>query len=227
MADYCVHCGNTRKQIDSDEPCPHCFVDRFSEDYVESSCLDIPEQYRSVMFDTNLVNDDVGSYYRTYLEELLRDITSTKLRNKNIFIGSPTQHSKKIWAFACIQKLFRRNVAIYPLFDLLEIKRIMQDLDRSKEPRYLEGSSIEPVAIYQVPYLFVVVPQDLSYDVYDTMSTLKDRRVRRGGSTIFLYSGSWKFFIENDKKGHIRNSVGDGSFGTIENKSFWVTKGGE
>jgi hypothetical protein len=222
----CIYCGGDRVDLEGN-PCTHCPPDLLTQEELQVTCMTVPEQYRSVMFDHLLVNRDVGEFYGTYLYQTLKDITTMKLRNKNLFLGSPSQHSKKIWAYACMQQLFRRSIPVFPLFDIMEIKKIMVDMDRSKEPKYLEGLDVEPYQLYTCPYLFVIIPPETTYDTYDAMSMLKDRRVRRGNSTIFLYSGSWKFFADNDRKGAIRNAIGDGSYGTIENKSFWISKGGE
>jgi hypothetical protein len=224
--EVCIYCGGDKVDLENN-PCTYCPEELFKQEDLQVTSLSVPEQYRGVMFDHLLVNRDVGEFYGVFLYESMKAITTMKLRNKNMFIGSPTQHSKKIWAYACIQQLFRKGLTVFPLFDIMEIKKIMLDMDRSRDPKYLEGMDVEPYQLYTCPYLFVIIPPDTTYDTYDAMSMIKDRRVRRGNSTIFLYSGSWKFFADNDRKGAISNAVGDGSYGTIDPNSFWVSKGGE
>lgn len=221
--DFCFKCGNTKVLFNGDA-CTSCPTDYLEQDSVVR-CLTVPEQYRGTYFDHNLVSNATGDYYGTFLFNLFKEITNLKLRNKNMFIGSPAQHSKTVFAYAVIQQLFRKNIETFPLFDIIELRKIMSDLDNGKQPTHLTGIEVEPFSLYTCPYLFVKIPADTSYATYDAITLIKERRVRRGNSTIFLHSGSWQFFVDNDKKGHVRNSVGDGSYGTIENKTFWVSTG--
>jgi hypothetical protein len=215
---YCSKCGNSGMLLDNTP----CSCDLGRGDLNDGlACMTIPEQYRGVVFDSLLLPNDLGDYYKKFMQDLYFDVTSMKYRNKNLFIGSPAKHGKTILAYSCIQSLFRRDIPTFPLFDVLELRSMLIDMDRGRKPAYLEGVDAEPINMLASPILFVRVPSETGYNVYDTIYNLVDRRVRRGNSTIFLHNGSWKFFAENDKKDTVSALAGDGSFCTIDNKSFW------
>lgn len=217
--DYCTDCGNTGWL----EPGVPCKCGKANKNvYNESDNLSIPEQYRNIIFNGNRVNKDVGDGYTYYLEGLFNDIVSGKPMNINIFIGSPPKHSKTIFAYSCLVKLYKCGKKVFPLFDTGEIKRIMSDLENGKKCPLLDGLDVNITALLDSPYLFVKVTDELSFDTYNTMVVLLDRRTRRGGNTIFLYNGSWNYFAGADKQGRVKALVGDGTFGTILPKSYWI-----
>ena len=176
--DYCPECGGTHIKLDGTACECTLNVESIFSDVV---CLDIPEQYQGVVFSDTIVPKDLGEYYPKYLQELYDKITSLQLQNKNIIICSPASHSKTIMAYSAIQSLFRMNVPIAPLYDILEIRRISADIDLGKESNTI---------IFDAPYLFAKVPIDTNFSVYASIASLLDRRVRRGNSTILLYNGS-------------------------------------
>ena len=69
--------------------------------------------------------------------------------------------------------------------------------------------------------LFVRSPSVITYDTYNNMSMLLDRRVRRGGSTIFLYNGTWRSLTSIDKRGTLKFLQGDGSGTSLEVSSWY------
>ena len=73
---------------------------------------------------------------------------------------------------------------------------------------------------YEVPYLFLKIPTEVTQQIRSGISTIIDRRVRRGNSTIFLYNGSWGMLTYDDRFGTIKNLQGDGTFHTVEVISF-------
>lgn len=173
--------------------------------------IEIPEQYQGVRFARPLVPLDCGDYYGKVLDELHQQITSMQLSNQNICICAPPMHSKTIWAYSCIQNLFRQRLQVVPLWDVLELRRRMFDYDmgRSNDADY-----------YDVKYLFVKIPAEITYQVRATISTLIDRRVRRGNSTIFLYNGTWANLTYGDEQGILKGLQGDGSFSSLQVYSF-------
>lgn len=215
-SNYCTKCGNTGIDIDG-QPCSCRFNAKSFYDTV--TCLDIPEQYRGIAFSKFLVAKDIHESYGEYLEKLHDDITSTKLKHKNICICSPVGHSKSIFAYSVIESLFRYGIPTFPVFDVLEIKRILLDTDLCRKQFY----DIEkPELLFDSPYVFIKIPRVPTWEVYDTISVILDRRVRRGNSTIFLYGGTWEQLIRGDKQEVLVNLIGDGNFNTLEVKTWFI-----
>lgn len=205
---YCPKCGNTGIQLDG-TPCD-CQLPTESI-YADLVGIDIPEQYQGVRFARSLVPLDCGDYYGKTLEELHQQITTLQLANQNFVICSPPMHAKTLWAYSCIQNLFRQRVKVIPLLDVLELRRIMYDFDlgRSNSADY-----------YDVKYLFLKIPAEVTYQVRATIATIIDRRVRRGHSTFFIYNGSWSNLTYGDEQETIKGLQGDGSFSSLKVHNF-------
>jgi hypothetical protein len=180
-------------------------------------CLDIPEQYRGASFNSTLIPSDMGDGYKNFMQEMYDSISSMRHKYKNMIICSPSSKSKTMLAYCIIQTLFRKGIPTFPLYDILEIKRIMQDMDFSRKQLY---EIAEPDKLLTCPYLFVKIPVSTTFEVYETIATLVDRRVRRGNSTIFLYNGAWEQLVYNDSRGSLKAMLGDGSYNTIENRTW-------
>ena len=206
---YCPICGNTGIKLDN-TPCS-C---KINEETIFSNvvCIDIPEQYQGILFNKDLVPLDCGAAYPEFLQSVYDKITSFQMRHKNLLICSPAGHSKTILAYSIIQYLFRKKMPVVPLYDIMEIRRIMSDHDMGK------GDATD---LYSAPYLFAKIPQDTSFATYATIATLIDRRVRRGYSTILFFNGTWSQLIYGDSREILTGMLGDGHFGTIENKTWW------
>lgn len=219
MSTYCTKCGDTGVLIDGSL----CDCGKSIKDADRSmECLTIPTQYRNLRFDKNLVQDVTGSgVYPNFLQKLYDDITSLKFGSQNMFLASPVKCSKTVLAYSCIQNLFRRGVQTFPLFDILELKIIMADTDNGKVCPLLEDMDAIPMNIYKSPILFVKIPNQLDYNVFDTMVLLMNRRTRRNNSTIFIYDGSWSYFAKADVHNKVSMYLGDGSYGTIVNRTFY------
>lgn len=205
---YCPKCGNTGRRLDG-SPCDcQLPTDTIYNDLVG---IDIPEQYQGVRFAQPLVPIDCGEFYSKTLDDLHKQITSMQLVNQNLCICSPPMHSKTIWAYSCIQNLFRQRLQVVPLWDVLEIRRRMYDYDmgRTNDADY-----------YDVKYLFVKIPAEVTQPVRATIATLIDRRVRKGNSTIFLYNGTWANLTFGDEQGILKGLQGDGSFSSLKVYSF-------
>lgn len=212
---YCTLCGNSG--IDIDGNVCKCSLN-VPEFFSSVSCLEIPEQYRGITFSKFLVPKDVHESYGQFLETLHDNIVSLRHKHNNVLICSPVGHSKTILAYSAIEQLFRRGIPTFPLFDVLEIKRILLDTDLCRKPLYDLGN---PEFLTTAPYVFIKVPRVPTWEVYDTISVILDRRVRRDNSTIFLYGGTWEQLIRGDKQNILSNLVGDGTFNTINVKNWW------
>jgi len=219
--EYCAKCGNTGEIFATGGRCD-CDLGSGEINFNDSACLAIPEQYRGLAFNTELIPTDVGDYYPKYLGELHRDISTMKLRNTNIFLAAPPKHAKTCLAYTAIQNLYKKNVEVFPLYDILELRRFMQDFDWGKKSAELEEAGYTVQGLYSVQYLFVKIPSEVSFAVFDALKLLLDRRLRRnGGVTILLSDYGWNYIAEADKRGIFTAMLGDGSFGTINNKTFY------
>lgn len=213
---YCPDCMGTG--VDIDNNVCHCRFNAKSF-YDTVSCLDIPEQYRGIAFNKSLLPKDLPESYANYLQEVYDTIFTGKWKQKNVVIASPIGHGKTILAYSCIEVLFRNGIPTFPVYDVLEVKRILTDMDLCRKQLYEVEN---PEMLITVPILFVKIPRVNTWEVYDVISLILDRRVRRGNSTIFLYDGSWQQLVYNDKNGILTGLVGDGSYNTLESKSWFV-----
>lgn len=217
---YCAKCGNSGFLLPDNRPCDcRLNVENFFSTVV---CLDIPEQYQGMVFTPSLISLEMGDAYRNFMTSLHESIVSMKYRHKNMVICSPAATSKSVLAYCTIQELFRRDVETFPLYDIHEIKRILTDMDFNRKQTY---DVKDPEKLLTVPYLFVRIPTYLTTETYDIIAMLLDRRVRRGNSTIFLYNGSWESMTRLDNMKIMASLLGDGSYGTIENKTWWKIQG--
>lgn len=207
---YCTECGN--KGIDFDgNPCSCKF--RAETFYDSVSCLDIPEQYRGIIFTRALVPKDIHDGYGIALEKIYNDVVRGLFSKTNYLICSPINHSKSILAYSCIEQLFRSGVDIFPLYDVLELKRILLDLDLGRKQTYPEDN---PQDMLTCPLLFAKIPRVVTWEVYDIIAMLLDRRVRRNVDTIFLYDGTWQNLTYADRNNILTGLKGDGTFNTLK-----------
>lgn len=200
---YCPKCGNSGRTLDGSLCDCQLSKDTF---YADLQGIDIPEQYQGALFTKALVPNDCIDGYGEILAKLHAEITTMQLQHQNLCICSPPAHSKTIWAYSCIQNLFRQRLPVIPLYDVMELRKMMMDYDT--------GRSNE-ADILSVRYLFVRIQAEVTYQVRATIATLIDRRVRRGNSTIFLYNGTWKSLTFGDESGLLKGLKGDGSFSSI------------
>lgn len=214
---YCAICGGTGWKLDG-TPCGCKAVK--GDLYGDITCLDIPETYRGLAFNTILLPVKYGDAYKNTMKNYYEQISSLRWRCRNLLLCAPAQSGKSVFAYSLIQELFRRGIDVFPMYDVLEIKRIMLDMEYGKQ----QSLKVEnPILLYEVPYLFAVIPPLLNFDTYDTTAMLVARRVRRGGSTILLYSGTWNQLVSNDSRGSLKNMKGNGSLTTVE-VSSWSEK---
>ena len=211
---YCIKCGGDG--IDGDgRPCD-CRK-KISSAYDAVCCMDIPEQYRGITFARELLPPDVDTSYGEFLQDLYRAIMSGILPQENYLIASPIGHGKTIFAYSCIEQLFRRGFSIFPIYDVLEIINILTNFDLGRKQDY---DISEPGQLCEVPLLFVKIPRVSRYEIFDAISMILDRRVRRGGITIFLFDGTYNYLSSLDRNHVLEGLVGDGHYTTVKVKSW-------
>ena len=93
---YCAKCGNTGLTWDN-KPCD-CGVN-MHKNYGVTGAIEIPEQYRGVMFNSFLVPKDVHESYAAKLQNIYSGILDMCSSPHNYVIASPVNHSKTILAY--------------------------------------------------------------------------------------------------------------------------------
>lgn len=207
---YCKDCGNTGIDIEGN-PC-HCRVN-IEAIYSGVSCLDVPEQYQGKTFSAMLLPKDISEAYGKFLEDTISKITALRWKNSNLCICSPILHGKTIFCYTCMEVLFRGGIETFPLYDVLELKRMMLDTDLGKKMTY---DVEDPQRMFTVPILFVKIPRLTNWEIYDMIAILLDRRTRRGGSTIFVYDGTWDKLTKFDYNNILIGLMGDGTYGSLK-----------
>lgn len=211
----CYKCGGTGRIPSTGEICDCKFnADSF---FSTISCVDIPEQYQGINFNKSLIPKDLGDKYANDLMEMYNNIVLMRMQFHNVLLCSPHQHSKTVMAYCCIERLFQSGIPVYPVCDIMELRNILNAVDIGKEPTYKVGN-VENIV--ESPYLFVKLPMYPTWECFDSINTLLSRRVRRGKSTIFLYSGTWGNLTYGDRSGMLQQVRGDGSYSTIEVRNY-------
>lgn len=212
---YCPKCGNKYVLLDG-TPCDcRMSPEIFTADTVE---IDIPEQYQGIAFRKELVAEDMSEGYAPFLYKLVEDITTFRLKNKNILLCSPKARSKTIMAYTAINVLFKQGIPVFPIYDLLELRKMTVDVDTGKTGKY-DQKQID--LMLNCPYLFVKLPEVLVIETFAMLALVIDRRTRRNGSTIIIYDGDLENMKKFDYRHVIDNMSGDGSFGTIKCYNFF------
>lgn len=213
---YCPKCGGTGITPFGEVcTCPnahHAFG-------VGVSCLDVPKQYAGRHFNSKLVPSDCGPTYGSYLQKFHDNIIAMKYVNYNCLICSPIAHSKTVLAYSVLESLFRKNIPTFPVCTILELRRILRDMDAGVTGDY--GFSTPVSNLMSAPYIFVKIPMILSWEVYPTMVDILDRRVRRNLSTIFIFDGYIDDLEKFDKSNILRSIKGNGTFHTIDVHNFY------
>lgn len=184
---------------------------------VNTEYISIPKQYLDITFNKNLIQTDIGNDYSDYLYELYQSVINKEIAHKNIYLSSPPNHSKTLFAFSCIKTLFSRGEDVFPLYDLLEIRRIVDDFDVGRTQKYNEY----PELIFKCNILILLTGNTRNTNVYSTLINLINRRVRQGGSTIILSNFNWETFIQYDNSKALKSMEGKGDYNTIIIKN-WV-----
>jgi len=215
---YCEKCGGCGVLLDGSL----CSCQLNTEEFFGSiSSIDIPELYQGKIFNKLILPRNLPAEYGTTMQEIYDNVTSLRWKAHNVVLCSPPGSGKSTLAYSCIESLFRKGLPVLTLYDLFELKRIILDYDNGRKIAY---DVTDPEYVVKSPYLFVRIPRTLSFDTYDCISYLLDKRVRRNGSTFFLFNGTWEQLIALDKNNVLNNLVGDGSYGTVERSSWEYTQ---
>lgn len=212
---YCPICGGSGVNPATGDPC-ECQRKVLSA-YDSVACIAVPQQYQGIAFTKELVPSDVDKAYGEFLDNLYDEIRTGRLPDRNYLIAAPVSHGKTIFAYACIEEMFRRGYPVFPIFDVLELSNILTNYDLGRKAIY----DVEnPRDIVDVPLLFAKIPRVSKWEVFDAMALVLDRRVRRNGTTIFLFGGTYKDLVFNDRNRILEGLSGDGAYGTVKVRSY-------
>lgn len=203
----CLLCGGT-KITALGKPCPNCSS---KQDESLPTISTIPMQYQNVKFDRMFLPENLQSTYGVYMEELIQKIVNGVGFYKNILICSRPNSGKTIFAYTVYGMLYNKGVIMPPVKDIFEVRDVFVDYYGDSDE--LELWSTSKVAI-------IKIPMDITSKVFDTMSMIIERRVRNNCSTIFLYGGSKKDIVTQDRFNKLAYLEGDGSYNSIEIKSW-------
>lgn len=215
---FCAKCGGTGILLNG-APC-ECSIG-IHDIYSDVACLDIPEQYRNIGFQPELIKDSWNGSYINFLSKLHTSLSTMDEKGHNYLICSPPMHSKTMFAYATISRLFRKGIAVFPIYDVLELRNKISLYDQGR-PNDKEDEDFS--LFFKAPYVFVRIPQLLSNEVFQMCALILDRRVRRGNATIFLFNGSWERLQAADTYENFTAYKGDGSYCTFSVHSWKEVK---
>ena len=203
----CLTCGGTGLTA-LGKPCPNCSSEQLEGLPILTS---IPVQYQNVRFDRMFLPENLQNTYGVYIGELIQKIVKQVGFYKNILICSRPNSGKTIFAYTVYGLLYNKGITMPEVKDIFEVRDIF--INYYGNPEEVELWSTSKVAIIKIPV-------DIPTKVFDTMSMIIERRVRNNCSTIFLYGGSKKDLLAQDKFGRLASLDGDGSYNSIEIKSW-------
>lgn len=209
MGNVCLKCGGTGITATGDV-CD-CGV---KMKVIIPSSLKVPLQYQNVRFDKMLLRSELQGSYGTYMERLLHDCTfNLHSFHKNILICAPPNSGKTVWTYTVCGMLYAKGVRMPEFMDIMQARSILLS--------YYGYSDADISSISNSSLAIFKIPTDLPNKFADTILALVERRVRCNGSTIFMYSGSWDDMKAQDTFNKLKYVVGDGSYNSIEVKSFF------
>ncbi|MCI9050731.1 MAG: hypothetical protein HFI05_02215 [Lachnospiraceae bacterium] len=211
--DICLKCGGTGVLINGEKCDCGCM-----DDFVLPTAMHIPSQYQNVRFEKSFLPKWLQNDYGEYMDKLLIDCTiHLHTFQKNILICAPPNSGKTIFTYTVYGLLYAKGQNVSSLIDIMEAREIIMNYYNVNYQR-MELLSNAKIAM-------IKIPQDLPLKFAETISMIIERRVRNGCSTIFLFSGSQEDLIAQDKFGKFKALLGDGSYNSIEIKS-WRQEGG-
>lgn len=170
-------------------------------------CLSIPVQYQGVKFSANLVPTWMPKSYGTFMENLLDECTRNPMIQRNYIICSPPNTGKTVWAYSLYSQLYSLGITIPDVMDLMQARDVFLNL-YYEDKATLEKLSASPIAIIKLPW-------DLPNKFPETISTIVERRVMTGCSTIFLFNGTKGDLTARDSFGKLTRLLGDGSYNSV------------
>lgn len=203
----CLKCAGDGKMIDG-TLCPECSGALLKKIPIVQG---VPVQYQGVSFDKKFLPEKEQKYYGAFMEELLLTIVNDyAFYQKNLIICSRPNSGKTIWAYSLMAALSSKGYHIPNLKDITEVRNILNSYEDKEE-----------AVIWSTARCAIIkLPRDLQPWMFDTMSSIIERRVRSDGFTIFLFGGTKEDLQYIDKYNRLPNLLGTGAYNTIKLESF-------
>lgn len=209
MGTGCIYCGGTGIRLDGMQ----CDCGAGGIDIQVPRIMNIPAQYQGVKFDASFVPVGLGNYGSSIVQLIKEIISSPTVMSRNILVCAPPNSGKTIFAYTVIGAMYAKGVLLPDVMDLMQVRALLYDV--------YNQTSGELYHFNKARVVFVKVPQDLPNKWAETMLTIIDRRTRMNCSTFFLYSGAKADLIAQDKFKRFQSIIGDGSFNSVEVRS-WI-----
>lgn len=204
----CLKCGDTG--FDSDgNPCDKCNSGSATSLPV---IFEIPEQYQSSMFDKSFLPNWLLPAYGIALQEIVDTVKRTYEYKRNVLVCAPPNSGKTVFAYTIERIMLSANLAMPPIYDMNEVRKIMGDI-------YNKGESYNLFVKSQLA--IVKIPMDVPTKFVEIMNTIMDLRLRNSGATIFLYDGTKEDLENIDRYDKFEYLVGDGSYHTVKVHSYF------
>lgn len=206
----CLSCGGTG--IDAlGNPCS-CGCSK--NEVILPTSLKIPMQYQSVKYDKAFIRSELQGTLGVFMERLLENAVSNLYTfHTNYIICAPANSGKTVWAYNLYGRLYAKGIAMPDLMDLMQVRKILLN--------YYNEDKEQEKLINSAKLMVVKLPQDLPDKFPETISMIIERRVRNNCSTFFLYNGSRKDLLAQDRFGKMKYLEGDGAYNTVCIESFW------
>lgn len=176
--------------------------------------LEIPAIYQSVEFSANLVPMKMDKSYGIVLQDIIEVVKSKGRYPTNLLICSPPNTGKTVFAYTIYGAQYMRGLPMCEIMDLIEAKELL--LSNS----YDEKIQANKDKMITCPLAIIKIPLDLPNKFAETMSTILERRVRKGGVTFYLYGGSIYDLQNQDRFGVLKNILRDGSYNSLKVLSY-------
>lgn len=204
MVDFCYECGNQGLP----GGCPRCGTNsdklvvqtKNKEKFIKSASFkQIPSKYIGVTWDREILYNNhpelhknmAFTDYCSRLETMHNIFRNGMIPNVSAFISAPSQMSKSILAYSCMQHSLNKGLNVAPFLDTIELKRLM--ILAGENPGWKLYGYIDYDKYIMSDVLFVSVTKtDLHTSDYTIISELLARRSRFDLPTFILSKFSLK-----------------------------------
>lgn len=213
--EFCFDCGG-RGEKPNGEPCG-CVEKSVFTGFESQVCDFIPSDYGTLRFSDEMLPTETSMQYRSLMKKLYTEISALQFK-QNIYVFSKPKSGKTVLAYSAISNLFSKGLPVFPLMDMSELRRIMNDIDNGRSYLHKENANYDLENIYKSKYLFIKLT-DLANPTVSLMSSMYqivDRRARKGNFTIFLSNYPWGYLDACDTQKTFTCLKGDGTLGTVK-----------
>lgn len=171
--------------------------------------LDIPKIYQTVEFSKELLPIKMDSSYGFELQRIIEEVKANGSYHCNTLICSPPNTGKTILAYTIFRHMFLKGLKIPPLMDLSEVKSLLSYT-------YSQEDNIKREIFLNSTLAVIKIPSDVPNKFAEIMHTIIEKRVRRNGTTIFLFGGPLRMLKSRDPYKFLNNIIRDGSYNSLK-----------